>query len=127
MLNASGSQHQFPMYASLLRHASSKRLAVQDCAVVLGLAAEMVRERTACILRRTFTALISKTEQQCASCLQCSIVHVSAAVQSGQEIVSGCLSACFAQHNFKSDTRCRLVNDAGSTCSIKQFCAADAQ
>jgi hypothetical protein len=42
MLNASGSQHQFPMYASLLRHASSRRLALQDCAVVLGLAAEKV-------------------------------------------------------------------------------------
>uniref|UniRef100_A0A383VUE4 Uncharacterized protein n=1 Tax=Tetradesmus obliquus TaxID=3088 RepID=A0A383VUE4_TETOB len=40
MLNASGSQHQFPMYASLLRHASSRRLALQDCAVVLSLAAE---------------------------------------------------------------------------------------
>jgi hypothetical protein len=42
MLNASGSQHQFPMYSSLLRHASSRRLALQDCAVVLGLAADKV-------------------------------------------------------------------------------------
>lgn len=50
MLNASGSQHQFPMYASLLRHASSRRLALQDCAVVLSLAAEKVRWATALAL-----------------------------------------------------------------------------
>lgn len=40
MLLNSGSQHQFLMYASLLRHASSPKLGHGDCGVVLQLAAQ---------------------------------------------------------------------------------------
>eukprot|EP00878_Enallax_costatus_P011272 GHUV01011769.1.p1 GENE.GHUV01011769.1~~GHUV01011769.1.p1 ORF type:complete len:887 (+),score=340.48 GHUV01011769.1:35-2695(+) len=40
MLTTSGSLHQFPIYASLLRHASDHKLSLPDAAVVLGLAAE---------------------------------------------------------------------------------------
>lgn len=40
MLNTSDSPHQFPIFASLLRHASHDKLSLLDSAVVLGLAAE---------------------------------------------------------------------------------------
>lgn len=40
MLTTSGSLHQFPIYASLLRHASDHDLSLPDAAVVLSLAAE---------------------------------------------------------------------------------------
>jgi hypothetical protein len=42
-LGAGGGQHPYPIFASLLRHACSRKLAVADCSAVLRVAKDQVR------------------------------------------------------------------------------------
>jgi hypothetical protein len=41
-LGAGGGQHPYPIFASLLRHACQRKLAIADCAAVLQVAKDQV-------------------------------------------------------------------------------------
>lgn len=114
MLNASGSQHQFPMYASLLRHASSRRLALQDCAVVLSLAAEKVgscrwwnsQPQHSCVY------MLACDSQMCLkSSLDC--VHTPSST-------NRCTGACWSPH--LSDHLCCHPSNSSSRSGQVQLC-----
>jgi hypothetical protein len=43
VLTSAGAEHQFPVFTSMLRHASSKALSAAACAAVVDMAGQLVR------------------------------------------------------------------------------------
>lgn len=64
---SSGTQHHFPIFSSMLRHASSRALAPPDCAAVVGLASQQAKKLEAAHVMPALAAALQELPRAWAS------------------------------------------------------------